>query len=477
MPRSLPLPTRWRRAMLGAVLAAGVLLPGGLTAAATPGAPAVAGTAALAPTACPPAGVPATPAGWTLTWVDDFSSCTAGTAPAGTNWLYDTGTSYPGGAPNWGTGEVETMTSSTANVRQDGAGHLAIVPLRDGSGQWTSGRIETQRNDFQPPAGGKLRVEAALQQPNVSGTAAAGYWPAFWMLGGPFRGNYTNWPSVGEMDVMEDVNGLSSEFATLHCGPSIPGTCNETTGIGSGQRACAGCQTGFHAYRLEWDRSVSPEQLRWYLDGSNFFTLSQNQVDAASWTAATDHGYMVILDLAMGGGFPAAFGGGPTGSTASGVPMLVDYVAIWSATGGGGGGGGGGSAYSTIQAESFSAQQGVALEPCTDTGGGQDMGWLANGDWARYNGIDFGSTAATQFVARVASGAAGGVSGLVQVRLDSPTAPPLGSFAIANTGGWQSWRTVPANISAVTGVHDVYLTFSSGQPADFVNVNWFTFGH
>ncbi len=69
------------------------------------------------------------------------------------------------------------------------------------------------------------------------------------------------------------------------------------------------------------------------------------------------------------------------------------------------------------------------------------------------------------------------MSGLVEVRLGSPTSAPIGSFAIANTGGWQSWRTVPANISAVTGVHDVYLTFTSGQPADFVNVNWFTFGH
>ncbi|WP_345150628.1 hypothetical protein [Nonomuraea rubra] len=27
----------------------------------------------------------------------------------------------------------------------------------------------------------------------------------------------------------------------------------------------------------------------------------------------------------------------------------------------------------------------------------------------------------------------------------------------------------------MTGTHTVYLTFSSGQPADFVNVNWFTF--
>jgi hypothetical protein len=105
------------------------------------------------------------------------------------------------------------------------------------------------------------------------------------------------------------------------------------------------------------------------------------------------------------------------------------------------------------------------------------MGYLANGDWALYKGVNFGSTGATQFNARVASGAPSGVSGLVEVRLDSRTSTPIGSFALANTGGWQSWRTVPANIGKVTGTHDVYLTFTSGQPADFVNVNWFDFGH
>ncbi len=77
----------------------------------------------------------------------------------------------------------------------------------------------------------------------------------------------------------------------------------------------------------------------------------------------------------------------------------------------------------------------------------------------------------------MASGAAAGVSGLVEVRLDSRTSTPIGSFAVGNTGGWQSWRTIPANISSVTGTHDVYLTFTSGQGADFVNVNWFGFGH
>lgn len=115
------------------------------------------------------------------------------------------------------------------------------------------------------------------------------------------------------------------------------------------------------------------------------------------------------------------------------------------------------------------------VEACSDGGGGSDVGRLSNGDWLKFSAVAFGSTGATRFDARVASGAAGGVSGLVQVRLDSPTATPVGGFAVANTGGWQAWRTVPADIGRTTGTHDVYLTFDSGQPADFVNVNWFSF--
>lgn len=168
-----------------------------------------------------------------------------------------------------------------------------------------------------------------------------------------------------------------------------------------------------------------------------------------------------LLTIAVGGG--TATGSTPTASASP------------TTTSGGGGSGGTVSAYSTIQAASYSAQNGTQTETTTDTGGGEDVGWIANGDWLAYDDVDFGSTGATQFVARVASGAASGISGLVQVALDSPTATPVGSFSIASTGGWQSWETVPANISTITGTHTVYLTFSSGQSADFVNVHWLTF--
>jgi hypothetical protein len=292
----------------------------------------VTATVTVAPNA--DASIPPPPSGWNTVFSDDFTGA-AGSGLNTADWRYDTGTGYPGGAANWGTGEVETMTSSTQNVYHDGNGNLAIKPLRDGSGHWTSGRVETQRTDFAAPAGGKLRMEASIQQPNVSGAAAAGYWPAFWALGAAARPvGATNWPSIGEIDTMEDINGRSSEFATLHCGSSPGGPCNETTGIGSGERACGGCQTGFHQYAVEYDRSVSPEQLRYYLDSNNFFTINANQVDATTWNNALHHGFFMILNVAMGGGFPAAFGGGPTGSTQPGVPMLVDYVRVLTSGGG-----------------------------------------------------------------------------------------------------------------------------------------------
>lgn len=209
-------------------------------------------------------------------------------------------------------------------------------------------------------------MEARIQVPNVTGAAAKGYWPAFWMLGAPYRGNYWNWPGVGEIDIMENTQGLNTVWSTLHCGTSPGGPCNETSGIG-GNTPCPGatCQAGFHTYRVEWDRSTSVEEIRFSVDGNNFHTVRANQVDATTWANATNHGYFIILNVAMGGGFPDAFGGGPDGGTQPGHSMLVDYVQVLSA---GGSGttppptGGDRDAYGAIEAESYDAQSGTMTE-------------------------------------------------------------------------------------------------------------------
>nr|WP_157537730.1 hypothetical protein [Kitasatospora azatica] len=76
------------------------------------------------------------------------------------------------------------------------------------------------------------------------------------------------------------------------------------------------------------DRSTSPEQVRWYLDGTGYHRVSADRIDPAAWDKAVHHGVFLILDLAVGGGLPAAFGGSATAATEPGHPMRVQYVSV-----------------------------------------------------------------------------------------------------------------------------------------------------
>ena len=281
-----------------------------------------------------PAAVPGPPSGWSTVFSDDFSGAT-GSGPSSA-WQYDTG---PGSG--FGTGEIETMTSSSSNVYLDGNGNLDITALNQG-GSWTSGRIQTTSANVGAPAGGELEVTASIQQPSPSG--GLGYWPAFWMLG-PGQ-----WPENGEIDIMEDVNALSELSGTVHCGTDPGGACNEPNGIGSGLQSCSGCQSGYHTYSMIPNRTnTSDESVTFYLDGNQYFSVSESQVGTSTWQAAFDHNLSIIFDLAMGGGYPNGVCGcsTPASSTTSGGTMSVAYVAAYQTGSGSGTGGGGGGSSAT----------------------------------------------------------------------------------------------------------------------------------
>lgn len=274
-------------------------------------------------TACAPTLASGGSVSWTEVWAASF----AGPAGSGINtkyWKYDTGKGV------FGNGEVETMTGSPGNVHLDGHGDLDITALyQDGS--WTSGRIQTTRSDFAAPPGGQMRVSASIEQP--SPVHGLGYWPAFWMLGPG------SWPQDGEIDILEDVDGLSDLSGAFHCGnltarnpDGTLGPCHEHTGLSSGLLPCNGCQSSYQRYSVIVDRrNAADEQIRWYLDGREYFSVSQSRVGVQTWDQAVNHGFSIILDLAMGGQYPDVRCGctTPTGQTTPGGTMRVRSLAVY----------------------------------------------------------------------------------------------------------------------------------------------------
>lgn len=257
---------------------------------------------------------------WNEIWSDDF----AGKA------------NYPVDRKSWkykattvvlANGGTDTMTSSVSNTHLDGHGDLDIIALQHGL-DWTSGQIET-KSIFGAPADGEMKVVASIKQPNPPD--GLGYWPAFWLLGPG------SWPEHGEIDILEDVNSQSELSGTLHCGTQLNpysdvGPCHGLPGLSSGLLRCDDCQSQYQTYSLIIDRSdPADEKIFWYLNGREFFSVSESQVGMRPWRLAVDHGFSIGLDLAIGGGFPDTRCGcvTPSTRTTAGGAMSVKYVAVY----------------------------------------------------------------------------------------------------------------------------------------------------
>jgi hypothetical protein len=297
-----PVALRYRSILSTLALLAGCLIGVAVTALAT-------SSQARADTVPPP------PSGWTTVFGDNFAG-PAGSAPASANWFYDIGTGF-------GTGEIEHTTNSTSNVYLDGNGHLVLKATNNG-GTWTSGRIESTRDDFQAPPGGKLEMTASIEQPNPA--SGLGYWPAFWALGSPMRMG-GGWPASGEIDMMEDVNGLNQASQTLHDSAGSSGH-----PLISCPASGSTCQTGYHTYSVIIDRTnTSAESMQFLMDGTVEAAITEASVGTTAWQQAIDHGFFIIFDLAMGGNYPNGICNctTPTSATTSGASMSVGYVAVY----------------------------------------------------------------------------------------------------------------------------------------------------
>jgi hypothetical protein len=134
-------------------------------------------------------------------------------------------------------------------------------------------------------------------------------------------------------------------------------------------------------------------------------------------------------------------------------------------------------AYRVIQAEAAAGRQGIEFQEAEDEGGGHNAAWISNGDWLRFDDVDFGDAPATTFAARIASDGGDDGDGRIEIRIDSPGSEPVGRLDARDTDGWQKWQSHSTDIRPTTGRHTVFITFARDGDGEFINLNYFAFAH
>lgn len=114
-----------------------------------------------------------------------------------------------------------------------------------------------------------------------------------------------------------------------------------------------------------------------------------------------------------------------------------------------------------IEAEDFDDESGISLEDTTDDGGGQNIGYIDEGDYVEY-GINIPSDGTYLIEYRLASavdsfGFETSIGGVV-----------VDTQSLLSTGDWQNWITQSAEVDLVAGEQTMRLDFLGGA----INVNW-----
>ena len=215
-------------------------------------------------------------------------------------WTFDIG------GNGWGNNELEYYTSRTDNAALDGAGNLLITAKQEtmAGNSYTSARIKTQ--GIKTFTYGRIEARMKISQ-------GQGLWPAFWMLGDDIASN--PWPACGEIDIMENIGKEPNiVHGTIH-GPGYFG------GAGPTKQYLLSAPVGsaFHVFAIEWELNT----IRWYVDDALFSTKTNSDLPTgATWVFA--HPFFIIINLAVGGGFP----GNPDGSAMFPQQLQVDYVRV-----------------------------------------------------------------------------------------------------------------------------------------------------
>jgi beta-glucanase (GH16 family) len=251
----------------------------------------------------------------TLVWSDEFSNATSANAqPNPLVWTYDTGNSGFGNQElenycAWGSAAAPCNPASP-NAYADTSGILHIVARQPSAGVYTSARLKTQ-GLFSFQYG---RIEARMKLPE-----SQGMWPAFWLLGNSIA--TVNWPTCGELDVMEHINGSNPQNEGYDW---VQGSIHGSNLNGGIQYHPAGFSaSAWHIYGMIWTKG----QIQYYVDTpipSNIYATFTPTMQTGTWPFDSGPEF-ILLNLAVGGSWP----GSPDATTVFPSEIQVDYVRLY----------------------------------------------------------------------------------------------------------------------------------------------------
>lgn len=124
--------------------------------------------------------------------------------------------------------------------------------------------------------------------------------------------------------------------------------------------------------------------------------------------------------------------------------------------------------YQITQAETIAWEQGIETAYASSVG--MYVTEVDNGDYIKVRSVDF-AKGPKSFEAKVSSVKGGNI----EIRLDDPKGEVMATLQVKPTGDAQTWQTQTVKIDTkISGVHDLYFTFS-GAEGELFNFDWWKF--
>ena len=248
----------------------------------------------------------AVPSGYTkLTWHDEFD---VDGAPSASNWGYETGF-VRNNELQWYQSKNATVTGGLLTI--SGKREQVTNPNYNPNGaDWKTTRQYAQYTAASMTTSGKQSWKFGRFELCGKIPISKGMWPAWWALG--VSGE---WPSNGEIDMMEYYNGkILANVATGTSTRWVAKWFSATKAVDATWSA------SYHLWRMDWDTNA----IKLYVDDSLLNSVSlTDAVNADGTTPFRQNAYMMV-NLAIGGD-----NGGDPSSTTFPQDYLIDYIRVF----------------------------------------------------------------------------------------------------------------------------------------------------